>query len=241
MNAVLLDIGSGSVGFSLVEFREGDVPIIKFTAREEFNLGEFLYTEKIVPQTFLVIERLKERMDRVTPVRSEEVHCFLASHLVMSQANTGRAVFDQPETITEEIIHDIARSGLNYSLLVPNMEKIEEKIMQVRLNGYETAEPVGHTAKEVEATSFVSLVEKDFLQASKYLLQSLFPDQPIKYHSFAFSSYGVIREILDETDDEFAFIDVGSEITEVGISRDGSLEKTISFPHGRSSLIREFA
>ena len=159
----------------------------------------------------------------------------------MSQASTAGSIFDEPRIITEEIIHRLVRDGLNYSLLAPNMEKIEEKIMQVRLNGYETALPLGHFAREIEVTSFVSLAEKAFLDSLRLLLQDIFHGKLIKFHSFVASSYGVVREMFDMTNDEFLLLDVGSEITEVGIGRRGSLEKIISFPHGKSSLIRNLA
>ncbi|MBI5140460.1 MAG: hypothetical protein HZA94_03390 [Candidatus Vogelbacteria bacterium] len=236
MSVALFDIGSGSVGLSLVEFKKGDVPVINFLGRETFYVSDDIDVGRILPLTFSAIERLRNKMDMTTHISPEEIHCFLSSHLVMSKVGSSTALFDEPQIITKDIIHKIAKGATDPTATDESTVKIEDKIMQVKLNGYETGRPIGHMAKEITVSSFSSFVEKDFLGLLIALLRDLFPVQLVQFHSFALSSYSVTRDISHN--EEFLVIDVGSEITEVSVVLRDGLESIISFPHGKSGFLR---
>lgn len=240
MHVGIFDTGSGSVGFSLVLLESGKVPLLKFTLRETFNPSFISGGESIVPLTLLAMKRLGDKIAAMSFPRPEEIHCFLAAHLVASRINVFEKSFDQPQAISEKFIHELLdRESEGTVEAEYGAQRIEDKIMQVRLNGYETHCLNSHTARDILVYSFVSLADKEFLDSIRVVLDDIFYYRPpAKFHSFGFSLYDVARGLLHDSAHSFLCIDIGSEITEVGFSKAGGLEKVVSFPGGKRSLLK---
>ena len=114
---------------------------------------------------------------------------------------------------------------------------IENKNIKVALNGYKTENPLYKKAKELEISLFISMSTEQILNSIKASIRKSFHITNIKFSSFLFSSFVVVRDIFINKDD-FLLIDIGGEITDVAIIKDDVLLESFSFPLGKNFVIR---
>lgn len=119
------------------------------------------------------------------------------------------------------------------------LRAIESKTVLVKLNGYPTAAPLGLSAKELELSIFVSVAPESTLKGIEEIVEKEYR-APIKFSTFLSSSFLVTRDFFPHEDD-YLLVDVGGEITEVSVVREGALARTVSFPRGRNFLLRKLS
>ncbi|MFA6475922.1 MAG: hypothetical protein WCV68_00750 [Candidatus Paceibacterota bacterium] len=117
-----------------------------------------------------------------------------------------------------------------------DLVRIENEIMQIKLDGYPVEEPIGQMAHELELSHWQSESHVSLIERFKEIIQSEFPEIQINFHSFAYASYAVFSELLPDKD--WIFVDTGNELTDVIVIKDGYLAEHLSFPIGKNSLIR---
>ncbi len=115
---------------------------------------------------------------------------------------------------------------------------LEQKVIQIKLNGYETATPFGKETVSAEAKIVTSFVNTDLLTEIKATLLHTFRPKAIETHSFPAAAYSVIRDLYSSAGSDFCIVDVGGETTEVSLVAGGALLETFSFPLGHNQLLR---
>ncbi|PIR70356.1 MAG: hypothetical protein COU46_01955 [Candidatus Niyogibacteria bacterium CG10_big_fil_rev_8_21_14_0_10_42_19] len=123
---------------------------------------------------------------------------------------------------------------------VDDPEIIEISIMRTLLNGYEVEKFFGKKTISAVFSVYLSLSLKDMILRTQDQLHDAFHTDNIIFHSFPYIFFRAAKHIFD-TSRGFTIVDVGGEITDVTIIRDGVIEETFSFGKGINFIIRRLS
>jgi hypothetical protein len=113
-------------------------------------------------------------------------------------------------------------------------------MINIKLNGYETSEPVGKKAHRIDIPFFISGVGESILDTIQQTVAKHFNFRKSIEHSFALLSYSTIRDVF-AAEQSFLTIDINGELTDISIVKNGILLHTASFPLGINSIIRHIS
>ncbi len=252
---IIFDIGSSSVGAGLVVFVPGKEPQLLYNTRVPMAFQHDLNFKKFFDTMMVSLKAACEDIQRngiakfgaALPSKVEDIYCIFSSPWYVSQTKILHYNAPSPIVVTKKIIDDLVAqfseqfknsAVAKHALQIHDApELIEKRIIQIRLNGYETALPYGKVAEEVEVSLFTSIISKEVRSAIAELLHATFNSKHIEMHSFSLSAFSAIRDIVGSEHD-FLFFDVGGEVSDVSLIRKGILLETISVPFGRNVLVR---
>ncbi len=245
----VIDVGSSSVGGALVNIQENTKPKIVFAIRKSFKALKDPKPDILLDVTTKTAAAVLEEVFNSKLGRPENVHFFLSSHLYLSQTRYIKLSKQMPITVDDRTIQQLVKTdldnfnkeqlGLSNKLIGADNLIVEKKVQQISLNGYPTSKPYGQKATEITIAIYLGISNKKLIDTLRLLAFNAFHEIKTEFHSFSFSSFSVIRDTLLHGDN-FVFGDIGGEITELLICRDGVLEETTSFPFGKNTLLRMF-
>jgi hypothetical protein len=249
----IFDIGSGSVGGSLVRI----FPITKNGQRPPIIISQartdIAFQDELNFETFF-IDMQKALLETATEIyhsksgAPEEIICVLASPWYVGETRQLHVEKQSQFTVTKGIIDDLVKEDLKsldeiykkkYEDIKGASTMIESKIFQVRLNGYLVEEPIGKRAKNMDVHLFVAISPEICLTRIKEALTKVFHHIPISFTSFITSIFTGAQERFNSKDAYF-LIDIRGELTDIAIVSSNVLISTISFPLGRYGIIRAF-
>lgn len=250
---LVVDVGSASIGLGLVRFSKEGIPQIVYTTRIPLVIAEKPTYDTFLPKLLLFLkkglqnftEELENKQLRTKAIR--HVHIFYASPWY--RARTKRASFKEkrPIKINQLFIDKILQTQKNEFLKDNNILSddsrltiIEEKILDVRLNGYKTNNPIGKNATSVELAFYIGTVPDKIIKNVEDTLRDVIRHKRIYHHTFPLAAYSSILDVFPH-DNTFLHIDITGEITDIYLVREDVLEKTVTFPSGRNLLIRIIA
>lgn len=242
----IFDIGSGSVGGALVRIsNDKNIPpsIIKsvrtdIVSKKEINFDIFL-NDMILALGFTSRGLYQSKLGAPS-----EVHCVLASPWYISETRIIKMAKDHSFIFSKKIvdnllIKEIEKLNLKYKDKYGETEGtpeiIEHPIVGVSLNGYQVDDPLGKRTRSIEMNMIISLSPKICLDKISNNLLQTFNDIPITFSSFMTTSYLSIRDKYSNLD-SYLLLDVGGEVTDIGIVYKGILRESLSFPFGRKTL-----
>ncbi len=257
---ILFDVGSASVGAGLVAFTPGEKPHILYTTRKDIAISPKTSAERLFFAMRESFHKAGEDLQRkglpilkdlgFQQVQIDHVYTVFSSVWYISQTKNIQAEFDEPKKITaqyiEERVKEEENDFVNSSLgaYVEQQEEdfylLEHNVLQIKLNGYDIAEPHGKEASDFEMSLFISMIPDVVARIAIDTVSNLFHTESLHMHSFALSSFSTLRNIFVH-DQDFMFLDVAGEVTDVGLVKDGALVESASFPMGRNALVREIA
>lgn len=257
--ALIIDVGSASIGGALVVFSDNEKPRIIYATRvdmafqEEFDITHFKTSMKQSMQK--VVERIETDAwefaegEGYTSIKIEHVYCFLSSPWYATKTQTLKKVQQEPFVVDEACIQsEIEKAvsdfeneeGVRKVVGSGGAELIERSIINFSLNGYDIEHPRGKKASDLEMTLLISIMPTDGKRVIENELQRAFTRADITFHSFPFAAFHVIRSIEKEAD-TFLFIDISGEETDVSLVREGILQEVQTFSVGKKTLIRALA
>jgi len=122
-----------------------------------------------------------------------------------------------------------------------DLKFIEGDIMKTLMNGYETHFPFDKKAETVKINIYISAVQKNLFDRindlAKEQLGFSFENHKLKIKTRQMILFSVLRKKFD-FENGFIFIDIGSEITEITLIKNGYIEETTGFKKGRNFFIR---
>ncbi|MES2314488.1 MAG: hypothetical protein V4524_00935 [Patescibacteria group bacterium] len=180
---LIIDIQSSVVRGSLVLLRAGQLPYIVWTESVDItyrtNTRSAFLVDTTVKGVKIVATSAHTYVRNATahpglPSHIFKVHCVLSSPWIVSQARTINQQFERETKITRAHVNDIIK-GERAELAKQSEDSligIEEKIFDVRLNGYSIAQWEGALSHTLEVSFAVSLAGKHiierFTDASKH-------------------------------------------------------------------------
>lgn len=241
-------IDSGEVQSGLIRISPEDRPHILTSHREEFRTHESKEYEVIFHNAKQALDRCLHRILHqykdapshiivslgapwtASQTRVLEIH--YSESRPFTQAEANKRIQEEIDAFHNAEIASFAKYAHDHQLL-------EHKTMGVRLNGYHTDEPLGKKAKDIALDSFISVIPHEVYQRFTHRIERAFHTDH-EYHSSMFMTYTVLHNVLRHRDDALV-IDMGAELTEVGIIHNDILLQSISFPFGYYDVYRHIA
>lgn len=247
----LVDIGDSSIGASFLlieETKTGRQTKTIGSIRNEMVFLETLNFKRFFDEVDKALKKTLFELIKNTGYQPTKTFCFLSSPFYVSQTKILNYENPKPFTFTKEFLGKIscdeaAKFLENHQSLYPEILSddpilIENKIMQIRLNGYDIIKPFGKTANKAVLSQYLSLGSKKILKRLKEVIKASTNGSHVEFHSFMFSAYSSLRDLINNKD-SFMFVDVGGELTDVAIVTEGVLQEGASYPYGKNSLIRQ--
>ncbi len=245
----LFDIGTSSVGGALIVKDNKNIPTIIFSVREPIKITENFDFDRFFSYTMQSIQKVAHKINLSGLGVPNKIYCTLSSPWYASQTRSIKL-----EKNTNFIFNSKLASDLNkkeFSLfeqenikqnndIISGAHIIETKNMSVSLNGYRVQKPLGMKAKKVEMSLFLSMVEKNIITKIEESIGRYLHFKNIKFSSFIFSSFTTLRDVFPKEED-FIFMDIGGEITEIGMVKKDILLESVSFPYGKNFILRSLS
>lgn len=146
------------------------------------------------------------------------------------------------DTIIEDEI-DRFQNEIKSSFLKPGEEMmiVEKEVMKSLLNGYEVEDYHGKKAKEFELYIHLSGIKRAIHdEISSIIHRRLGRRVDVVFNCLPFVSFDTLRHIFD-VHQGFLMVDIGGELTDISLIRNGFLEQTVSFMEGWHSMVRKMA
>ena len=252
----IFDIGSASVGGALVFLDEGKIPKVLYSVRKEMVFKEDLDINKFTSSMIRTLESVLADIEKkglihlnFRTLKNKEItnaFCFFSSPWYVSQTNVVRInkkeLFSVNQDLVDEIIGEERRLFMEEKGKIfgrgNEVEFMESKIIQLRLNGYKIQNPYKKYVNSVEAEVFLSLIMTNVADKVEKTVAKYFNLERLHMHSFTLASFLCLRDIF-ESNDDFVFLDVSGEVTDVSFIKNDSLRETETFPMGKNAFIRE--
>ncbi|MFA5000931.1 MAG: hypothetical protein WC531_01745 [Candidatus Paceibacterota bacterium] len=248
----IIDLGSAQVSGAIIKLqKDREIESVlaqtdeKITYQELPDFPHFWEKTKQAIQT--VLRELREGTKNVNTgqsgkpenqtIRLEKIFIFLSSPFFQSQTKVIKVDNPTPIKITKNYLADLIKQADSQNNLGENIVILEDKVMQIKLDGYLTTWPIGQKAREVVLNRFLSWANKDLLINLRDLLKAEYAEASVIFNSFSFATYDIFKDFLPDKD--FILLDTGNEITDVLVIKDHVLAEHFSFPKGKNYLIRE--
>ena len=257
---LVFDVGSASVGGALVLLSKKDKPRIIYNERKQILFQENLDTKEFISSIYRVLNDLAYNIEKkgltnlnflkLKDKRIKKSFCFFSSPWHISQTKIIEVKKEKNFSLSKELIEsliqkeekDFINHGLNKYPEVfgkdKDVEIIDRKIIQTKLNGYIVNNPINKKVKTVEMSIFMGFISKKITKKISQIISEVFHINELYMHSFTLPSFLTLRDIF-EMEDNFIFIDVSGEVTDISFVKEDVLRETQSFPIGRNSFIKK--
>lgn len=245
---LVIDIGSGTVAASLVEFSKLEIPKILYVKRVPLGFLKELsgkrFKEAMTKALDLaIVDIQKTGLKYMEGNRIERVFCSLASPWFISQTKTIKIKKEKPFTVSLSFLSEVLKKEeeeFENSNKKVHSEVIERKMINIKLNGYKTDNPINKKINEIEFNIFFSMAQSSVLDEIEGIIAKHFHVDEIIFHSFTLIAFSAVRDMYERVSD-FLLLDITGEVTDVSLIKDASIVKTMSFPVGKNTVLRSLS
>ncbi len=249
---LVLHIGSSSVlaAFFSIETRNTvEVPVIEATSWIEIPVQEELNFEQFLNGMTNVLDTVLAELVHQPLGAPDTITCFLGSPWYAVQSRFIRLEKNTPFTITEKVVSELIEKEIasfqkeelaKYADAGNDAQIIEKEIIHIGLNGYQTAHPYGQKAEVLEIGMIVSMSPETVIESIRDHIAKQYHTKEIIFHSFLYGGTLVARDLFLTTH-HFLFVDIGGEITDIALMKNGMVMDVVSFPYGKNVLLRKCA
>ncbi|MDE2041006.1 MAG: hypothetical protein KGI59_01305 [Patescibacteria group bacterium] len=251
---LILDVQSSVVRGSLVAFTKNAVPEVISTAEASIAWkprgdSAFLIkvTLKAVEQVVGTImsshHELAHEKNSVLPRTIDSLHFALSSPWIVSQAKVFKTSFAKETPASRS---DIERAmAEERARLIPvdqqtEVTVIEEKIFDVRLNGYSVADWMGKPARNLEASYAMSIAGTRMIERFRQACGQTVPANRMSFHSSLLLQFIGMRTVMPERA-SYGLFHVHGELTDIAIMNRGGCTFFGSMPEGVRTVVRKVA
>ncbi len=247
--ALLIDIGSASVGVALVRLENGKPPHIIAILRENILFQNTLSSARFLSSMLHALEHVLKGIQKKIKGNGTPAHifCTLSSPWFILKnrqmhITRGKAFQVTTETLEGFFEEDIMslKEELKETLPPKDIAIIEKKILQIRLNGNEMKNPYGQTTNSIELITVVSVSSIRVIQSIERKVGHFFHTSSLHFGAFPIAAWSAISDIFPMEHD-FLFLDITGEATDVSLVSRGLMTGTVSFPFGKNFFIREIS
>ena len=249
-SSLVFYIGNGVVkGAVVVHEKEKTPRIISTRIRElpRFNERDRDHLEKRILFEFgemvreLKGEDIKKLASEGFKLKFENAFVLVSSPWYISETSVIKMREQKAFTVTDALIADSKENiikGYRDAHQV-DVTILEQKIINVLLNGYPTNDPIKKKVQSLDMTVFTSFARKSSVEHIKDIIDSNFHVRDISIHSQSLVSFSVISDTWHELT-QYIIADVTSQLTELVAVRKGALSEAYSFPKGKQFCHRIF-
>lgn len=239
---IVIDFAGSSFGGLLFEVKEGEKMRALVSFRKSFNFlfdVSFTASLRCAKDSFrFVMKDLK----KFYPGRVDFVVCVFSSPWFISKTKTITVTMEKPFEVKKDFFDNlIEEEEKNFNKdKKTNNQFIEHEAIKAELNGYSVKNPIGKVADSVKTNLYVSAGVKKTMETVKEEVENYFNHASLMFATFPLVAFKVLNDIMSGKEG-FLIIDIGGEITEICIVRDGALERTVSFSVGHNLLLRKIS
>ncbi|MFA6294857.1 MAG: hypothetical protein WC666_00345 [Candidatus Paceibacterota bacterium] len=180
--------------------------------------------------------------DNDLPKKISSVHFSLSSPWMISQAKLISTTFEKETKITHEYITELIEK--ERAKMIPSQSEpirvVEEKIFDVRLNGYSISDWQNKEARKLDVSFTVSVVGTHTMERFASLCEHIVNPHKVRFHSSLLLQFiGAEKSLI--TDKNYAIIHVHGELTDVAIINDRACVFFGSYPFGTHTFIRKIS
>lgn len=251
--SAVFNIGSGSAEGYLVKFSKISKPEIVYAKSVPISFQKNLNLERYFKLMIKAFDLVAQNIQKqgllhlnFTGLRNYGVrnsHYILFSPWCASRTKIIKIKkdksFETSHNLLDDIISDQEKIFLSDDL-AHDSTIIEKKVIEVKINGYKTTDVHGQKTKDVELSFFLTSASESTLKELKNTARRYFNFRSSYFHSFALSSFSAIRDIYFNKEN-FMYLDVHEELTDISIVKDNVFAESVSFPIGRNFFIRQLS
>ncbi len=249
---LIVDVQSSIVRGSLVHLRAAAIPTILYTHNVSIphkpDAGSAYLIKMALRGVEEIVQSVRANLQselnaEELPHRVSSVHFVLSSPWTVSQAKTISNSFKEDTAISRAYVSAIIweeRSRMT-SNAADDIRVIEEKVFDVKLNGYSVASWESRHTRELGVSFVVSIaggrmIDK-FIESVEQVVHN---KDHIYFHSSLFLQHMSIQKIFPTVSD-YALVHVHGELTDVAIIHAHSCSFFGSYPFGVQYVIRNIA
>ncbi len=254
---IIFHIGSSSVGAGIVELTKGKLPHVIHTIREHIPYHAHVNPERFFKDMLASLKKVNDRLPRESAthlvlagfleLKVKHVYYVFSSPWSVTQTKVSTVTKKDSFTVSKNLIADIVsreeKSFEEDTLGKDTLDKLhvlDKQIVQIKLNGYDMLDPYGKQADRVDVSLFMSLIPKTVMEKVFDVSLTTYHPDDTRAYSFPLASFSTIRDVFNQERD-FIFLDVGGELSDISIIKDGLILETASFPLGRHYVTRRVA
>lgn len=259
--SLIIDIQSGLVRGALVSFSPTEAPRVVYIVSKPLSRttivdGSYLTTMMLKAVEEVAYRIAKEglaspEVAKYSSRKLESIQYVVSSPWVISQSQTVKMEYTKDTEINEATIHGIVEKEKNALMskfkegdldekYESDLTLIEQKVFDVRLNGYSVQDYKGKKARNFEMTFAMTTSSKYILgKIEEAVLRSLHAKKT-SFHSALLLHYAALRTLLGNRE-EYVSVHVHSELTDIIVVKRGLSSCLASFPYGTTTLTRELS
>lgn len=249
--SLVLDLGSGSVGGALVQTSSSGTNIMN-SLRIPLEILHSPSQEKMTSTLLGVVDEVIRSLihegHALHTGRVHSAHCFLSSPWYANRISHSIISNQEPVTVTEPFLRDALAKEVKKSNFVLNqtekeyllsgkLNAIENKVLDVTLNGYEIKNPYGKRARIIETTSYISFSSLELIKNVEDIIFR-YTHTHTSYKSFILSLFYFVKDFFKQESD-YVIFDLAGEMTDMAFISKGNIVHTESVLFGRNTLIRK--
>ncbi len=259
--SLIIDVQSGVVRGSLVSLNKNEIPHVIYLFsrtlphKNEVD-GSYLTTLMLKALEEVALKISTEGFARAGEVgygghSLQTIHYVMSSPWIVSQSKTVKIAYEKDTEVTEASVHTLVEKERDSLIkkfhegnLSAEYEKdltfIEQKIFDVRLNGYTVQDYRGKKAKSFEISFAVTTSSKYILSKMEEIVGKVLRSKEQEFHSALLLQYSALRTIVGNRD-EYISLHVHSELTDIVVVKRGISSYLASFPFGTAELLRRLS
>lgn len=238
---LIISIGSGMVSGAVVELSGSKPPVILHTYESTFPIKAEVNADNLASHMLSALHVVGMSLHKAHKRNIRQVHIIFSSPWFSSSSRSLVIKKDAPFTVTEKVVEKLVNENVQTALTdlsKSGYHVIENSVSHMRLNGYETENPYGKTASTVDVSLYVGTVPAVLKEKVESEIYTIIHPHAVFFHTFPFVSWNVITTLFSPKED-FLFIDIGSEVSDILLVRRGSIQTIGSFPIGKNHLVRK--
>lgn len=255
--AIIMDIGSGSVGVCLVVFTGGEQEMI-WAHREHAllrNVDDLSQAQKNVSMAmvnaFLELSSsgMKALRSHNPALKPDRLQVSISAPWAYTVLRTVQYSSEHPFTVDDDLITELTDSAkkqvgraINENELLRNLHlrPITQTVAGTRLNGYPVQRVDGQEGRSLTLSLVYSVAQESLLEALEESHTKIVPNTTLTTHPFMYAMFRVMQSLQPNTS-EACLIDVNNEATQIGIVRNDTLCHITHTAFGSASIAREIA
>jgi hypothetical protein len=240
-NYLVLDIRSSSVGLGVIQYKKNSKPKVIYSDRRYIYFEEKSDSDNFVKRFMEEIDKILVNFENngLKDAKINKAFVLYSSPWYISKTREVTISKKEPFTFTKEIFNVIINDEKTADPQKDSRLKIIERdVTDILVNGYKLAEPFGKKVEDLKIVFFTGAIAKDTHKNIEDKIKEKFNVEDIQHRTHSFVLFTTIRNLFINVDN-FAFFDVGGEITDFGHVENDILKKSIGIPFGKHHFIRE--
>lgn len=229
---LIINIGSISIGAAVSHIQSNAVFLEK-VERESIGAGSEETRNDLEKQMQTV---LAELLKKYAGEEYTDIRVVLSSPWHHAHIRTIHSKTEKPETVSIDTVERILEQYKNEAPPQKGNRDVEAVAVQVRVNEYPTAlkNPVQGTHTTINL--YESEVSGSLGRTIVTAIQKEIPSARISFHTFPLLAGTALRDMMLET--SFIYIDIGGEVSELGVIHADGIHFLGSIPIGYWTLVR---